>query len=539
MPVIELFGGLVPRLSKHKLSADAATVAHDVKLRSGKLEAWREKKELHSGLIGAVSFDYYDCCPLVWDTCVSATNYMPEFERLYLSGRSDHPEQAYVFDDCSMSYFYLGVPAPDMAPTVSGTESCGETTSVRSYIYTYVNEDGEESGPSPASPILSIADGAPVRVTVYPPLTGYRIAAINIYRAGTGYRLGNEKEQSPITDFMLVETVTVGASSITITDSLGEDHLGPICESRENRVPPQDLRFLRHINGTGTLVGATQTGVHFSRNMQPWNWPAEFDLIMPHNIVHLVTWDKWVYVTTDSSPQIINGGVLESRADRQVIDLGVSLPDISCGYANSAVGTPFGAVYASVDGLILVKPNGQFDVITAGWYSTDDWKRLRPDTVRLAYWRGYIICVTDVVSFLLELDGKTYADYSPGALVTISDKPVDMRVTDSGELLMLENDSLWQWDAGSKLRPYKWESRELSWGGKSSPTMAKVRTTDITFKLLTPWPDVFYERHIVDEKPVRLGRVGRHLNYRLGFYGTGTVEFAQLGTAEITVNKGA
>ena len=39
---ISNFGGIVPRYSDHNLNNIAATIAHDVKLRNGRLEAWRE-----------------------------------------------------------------------------------------------------------------------------------------------------------------------------------------------------------------------------------------------------------------------------------------------------------------------------------------------------------------------------------------------------------------------------------------------------------------------------------------------------------------
>ena len=123
--------------------------------------------------------------------------------------------------------------------------------------------------------------------------------------------------------------------------------------------------------------------------------------------------------------------------------------------------------------------------------------------------------------------------------MTIGDKPVDMITTTTGELLMMDADSLvYQWNAGSTLRPYIWESRELSFGGESAPTTAKIRTQGTLFKLLTPYSDLAYERFVYDEKPFRLGRLGRHLNYRVGFYGTGNVDFIDLGMMELTVNRG-
>lgn len=483
----------------------------------------------------AVSFGLFGCCLVEWDTCVSYTNYMP-CDRMYLTGRSDKPEVA-IFDGCQPTYQYLGVPAPTYAPSVSGSESFGETSSDRSYIYTYVNNLGEEGGPSPASVTLTVADGSSVRVGFATPPSGYGIVAVNIYRLATGLRMGDEKEQMYLSEYTFVATVQLPTTSYS--DSVKEMNLGFNCLTREYRVPPPGIQQVAHVEGTGVMVGVADNMIHFTQNMQPWNWPAEFDLELPFNIVHMGTQGPYVFISTDGNPFVVNAlDGIESRTMRTPIDSGVPLPDISCGYASSFCMTPFGMVYASHDGLVLLKRDGTFDILTSSWYSTDEWKKMRPDTVRLAYWRGYIFCITDNISFLLEINAGIYKDYDLGALTTISDKPTHMMVSDNGELLMLENQGVYQWSAGKTLRPYEWESRELSWGSKASPTSAKVRSTGTTFDLKTSWVDTHFKRFVSDEKPFRIPRLGRHLFYKISFTGTGTVEFAELGSAEVTVNAG-
>lgn len=537
MPVINTFGGIFPRTAWHTLPENAATVAHDVKLRNGKLEAWRERESIAMAVADATTLVAKGCCYLTWKECVTVADYLPDYGRLYITGRISQPE-VMTLSDCESTYYYLGVPGPVTAPTVSGVETYGRDCSARSYVYTYINIFGEESAPSPPSQQLTIKDGGVVNISgVALPPDGYGIESVNIYRTGTAHRVGDEKEQDPLTDYFWIGEIFLPVTDYT--DTLLEKFNGHALTTREFRLPPKSLRHIRHVVGTGVLAGVTTNQVHFSTNLLPYNWPAEYDLTLPYNIVNMVTVDQYAIVSTDSYPYVISAAPdCEPRQCRSVLDADIPLPDISCGYPNSAIATPFGMVYSSKDGLVLVSPNAKFQILTSNWFSTDDWIKLRPDTVRLAYWRGYVICVTDVLSFMLEIDGGTYDDFQLGSLTTISDMPIDMWTTTNGELLMLEGQLVYQWNAGKALRSYIWESRELSFGGAATPTTAKVRTNNIMFRLLTPIENLYYERQVMDETPFRLSRLGRHLNYRVGLYGTGTVEFVDLGMMNTTINRG-
>lgn len=538
MPIIPSFGGLIPRQSWHLLPENAATVAHNAKLRNGRLEAWSEKVPVAIAPSDSLTFYNWGCCHYYWPQCVSVASYLPDYDRRYITGRIAQPE-VMMHVGCVAQYQYLGVPAPVGALTASGVQTDGEESDQRSYVYTYINALGEESAPSPVSNVLTVQDGSAITVSGFSaPPAGWGVIGINLYRTATGYRTGAEKEQQPETDYLFVDTLA--DTAISYTDSKLMRHLGQAISTRENRVPPALLRHISHLNGTGTLVGVTVNQVHFSENFEPGNWPAEYDLTLPSNIVNMVTLDNWVFITTDGKPFVIDGSFkCEPRQTRTVRDVDIPLPDISCGYAHSAVSTPFGMIYASTDGLIILKPDATFDIITAAWFGTDEWLKLRPDTVRLAYWRGYLICVTDMISFMLEIDGNNYGDFQLGALVTISDKPVDMVVTDGGVLLFLEDSIIYQWDAGDVLRPYIWESRPLSFGAESAPGSIKVDTDGTTVRIMaSERPQTYFERFVHGERPIRLPRLGRHLKYRIGLYGTGTTHYVDLGLMEATVNRG-
>lgn len=540
MAMLPAFGGIIPRTPWHTLPDNAATYAHNVKLRNGKLEAWRERKPLSFGVTGALTLYMYDCCALTWADCISVAEYLPDYGRFFITGRQDYAETAILLDSgtCEVDYYRLGVPPPNSYLTYSGTEAYNRDAAARSYVYTYMNKFGEEGQPSYPGSTIVVVDGSTVIVNGFTEPTGeYGVISIRLYRSATGYRTGAEKEQELISDYLLVAELPLGTTSYT--DSISDANLGPALSTRENRQAPDGLRHIGYLEGTGTLVGVTSNQVHFTKNMQPWNWPAEYDLTLPHNIVGMTTLNNFVFVTTDSYAFVIDGkNDCEVRQCRPTEGGDYPIPDISCGYPNSSIATPFGMIYSSMDGLILLKSDTRFDVITAQFFGTDEWKKIRPDTVRLAYWRGYLICVTDVLTFMLELDGTTYADYQLGALVTLSDSPVDMNTTNNGELLMLENGIIYQWEAGDDLREYEWISRELGFSGYAGPNTAKIRTDEITFTVYGQDTKQEYTTKVFSDRAVRIGRLGRNLNYRFGFRGTGFVESAQIGTALVTVNGG-
>lgn len=539
MPIISSFGGIIPRASWHSLPLTNATVAHDVKIRNGRLEPWRERLAVGTAVAEAVSAWYHGCCYYTFDKCVDMAEYVADYGRLYFTGRKDYPEVAKTGDNCALTYYRLGVPKPASVLNVSAGESFGRECASRSYVYTYVNVFGEEGAPSFASAPVTVADGTAVVLSNFAvPDNVYGVTSINIYRTATAWTDGSEKVQEINTDYLLVATVPVGTTSFT--DNILEKNLGEAITTEYNREPPAGLRHIRYLRGTGVLVGVTNNQIHFSKAYQPSNWPAEYDLTLPHNIVNIQTLGSKLFVSTDSYPYVIDGAQnCEPRQCRSVNEVFTPLPDIGCGHVNGSVATPFGMVYSSKDGLVLVSPDVRFQLITSAWFSTDDWIKIRPDTVRLAYWRGYIVCVTDVISFMLEIDGGVYNDSKVSNLVTISDSPVAMTTTQSGELVMLEGNILWQWNAGPTFRDYIWTSRELNFGGTSTPITAKVKTTGINLRIIDMDDIHYFERFVPDETPVRLKRLGRQREWRLSFLGTGTVEYAALGMRYNTLEGNA
>ena len=210
MAILSSFGGIIPRVAWHTLPLTSATVAHDVKLRNGKLEAWRERLAVGTAVTDAKCVWYHGCCYYTFDKCVDMAEYVTDFGRLYFTGRKDYPEVARTGDNCALTYYRLGVPKPTSVLAISGTISTGRNCASRSYVYTYVNTFGEEGAPSIPSESITVADGTAVTLTGFTiPDVTYGVTTINIYRTSTAWTAGNEKEQETNTDYLLVATVPV------------------------------------------------------------------------------------------------------------------------------------------------------------------------------------------------------------------------------------------------------------------------------------------------------------------------------------------
>lgn len=545
--VIGRFGGIIPRESPHNIGATQASIAHNVKLRNGRLEPWRELCGFAETPRSSLSFHIHGCCAVAWDAIVNAAELSADWGRFYITGRGPEPEVVTLDRDCKPTYTLLGVPMPNTPPHANGNESCGRDADARTYVYTYVNIWGEESAPSPASNIITVADGSTVTVTgIALPPDGYGIKYANIYRATSGFRPPDVKSQKPLTDYMLVATVEFPTT--TFVDNVRMANLSAVLETQKVRMPPSGLTNITSIEGVVRLAGTVRNRVHLSENFQPHNWPVKYDLTLDSNIIHMAALDQKLYVTTDTQPYVIDVSSCEDMKCTPVVDAGVAIPDIACKYASSAVMTQHGYVYCSPLGLVLLDPSARYHILTNKWFSEDDWAQLKPETVRLAYWEGFLFCITDTVSFILNIDGKTYDDEIGGELATISDRPVDIRRGSTGELFLMTDGVISVWNRGAQYRTFEWVSRELTGdnstpgqqplGSMWAPVSAKVRTRDTEFSLLTPQREV-YKRKVVDERPFRLPRAGRHMWFKVRLRGASPVEFVDLGTANFTVNQGA
>lgn len=539
---INQFKGIIPRAPDHILRDGDSRVAHDVDLSRGTLAPFREKKLLQSAPEDAIRIHQLGCCTYTFDSCVDIAEWLPECQRLYITGRTSYPEVGIPTGGCALSLQRLGVPQPT-TPLVATTTTAEPERDVSevSYVYTFKNNLGEEGAPSPSSnDVLKQDDEGVVTLGGFTaPSFEYAVTTICLYRRETGFFTGSEQVETPSTDYYLVGEYPVGTG--VVEDNLAIINLGRALWTMGVEEPPRKISNITAIGGTMSMVASLGNKLYFSKAGQPWNWPRSQEMTLDDNIVDIVDQNGSLYVLTTGNPYIVQGDAgCDERQCRVVTKLEYRMPLIACGTGSGSLATPFGVIYSSNEGLVQLATSSAPKVLTDEFYTTEQWRALRPDTVRLGYSNGMLFCVTDVESMVIFLNTASYQNHTLNRLVTISDRPIDMFEMDNGELMMLEKGATWQWNAGDTLRPYRWRSEVINAGGNLVFASAQAMQLNgvATYTLLCDNESYAFTVVGKNSSINRLPRMGRHIYWWLEVAGTAEVDWVAIASSNNALTKG-
>ena len=251
----------------------------------------------------------------------------------------------------------------------TGSTNYVPVNTATSYVYTFVNDLGEESAPSTASATILRPDGVAITVTTPgAPPTGtdpdYGITTKRIYRAATG---------SSGTVFLFVAEIPI--SETEYVDSVPDTELGEVLESQDWDLPPTDLRGILALPN-GVMVGFRRNQLCFSAQNRPHAWPVRYRLNTDTDIVGIGNIDATVVVGTESFPYVASGSdpAAYSMAKFEVPQACVSKRSI-------AYLTGIGVVFASPDGLIAVSGVGQVRNLTETIFTREQWQALGPSSI--------------------------------------------------------------------------------------------------------------------------------------------------------------
>ena len=450
---LEAFQGLIPRSSDRLLPPMAATLAQNTKLLNGEIRGFHALRENASfnevftvrrifrvpdpnGVLadGFLTFDSRDVdivrSPLVNDA----------HDRYFWAGdgRPMMNTSARILN--GDPGFYLGIPTPTVAPTVTPFGGSGVT---RSYVYTFVSAYGEEGPPSPPTTATGAAgqwDLSNMNTTV-PDSANRNITHKNIYRTVSGQNT---------TSFFFVAQITLAAS--TYADNEDDETVASnnLLESTSFVEPPTDLEgFVSMPNGY--LVGWVGRRLVFSEPYRPHAWPAEYELATEFDIVGLVVWGTTLVIGTQSQPYFGQGN---NPASFTMQKMDAVEPCLS---RRGMVATVAGAYYPSIDGLVLANSGG-VRVITQDILTKEEWAAYNPESLYAAQLGlqyiafnsptfGLIFNPTEPQTKLVELEGFT---------------GVEGIETDrySGDVLLLKDNSAWDWDPSNTERlQWRWKSK--------------------------------------------------------------------------------
>lgn len=310
------------------------------------------------------------------------------------------------------------------------------------YVYTYVNDWGWESAPSPVSAAVerTIDETVILSNLESPPSGGYNINRIRVYRTQAGTS-GNADF------FFLLESAV---SEATVKDT-GQD-LGEVLATKKWLPAPgvprggavsfteQNLHTLTPM-WNGMLAGITNGAVRFCEAYTPYAWPIEYDAVPPDGrAVGLGVFGQNLLVLTTGKPILVSGSSPDSL-DQAPLDI----PQ-GCISPRSVVSMGAGVAWASNDGLCWYGAGGA-RVLTASALLREDWLKLRPETIIGQMYEGLYFGSYEPApgaprkGFMVDPAG--------GGGVFFLDEGFDAAHFDSGQdqLYVLRGNRIMKWDA--------------------------------------------------------------------------------------------
>lgn len=280
----------------------------------------------------------------------------------------------------------LGIEPPTRAVDLEiytyETESEIENSiSAVSYCYTFVDNQGQESAPSPPSVVLDISkieNGKGVRLSGFasPSAGNNPVPQLRIYRAEAGASgdaeflfIGETGTTVPFDDYSLsTHTLLAAGEAITVTDW---------------HPPPPDLAGLTSFYG-GVLAGFRKATneLCFSEPLVQYAWPEKYRLTMPQPILDIAPLGEELVVFMPSIIMAVRGepGLMSVS---EVYGGGGTVSVTGCG----VIRMDSGILYPGHDGLYLY--NGASCVnITANTLTTLQWRSFLPDNFISAYYDG-------------------------------------------------------------------------------------------------------------------------------------------------------
>lgn len=404
----ETFQGIVPRTAPHRLAPSQAQDATNAKLLSGDLEAWRQFAALHTLVTPAPVESIYLLGDkwLSWGADVDAARGPIPGDttlRLYLTGPDVYATPRFTNYDMATSGSEpypvltrpLGVPAP--AQHARGDDSfitfqnlvyvpaSGDSPStITEYLYTYVNDLGQESAPS--LPEAYYHTGITGRTyPIYAPTIGgsyneleiyavpaaldaYGIVSFRLYRAATG-------ATGTAFRFVLEMPFNSGSSLTLAVDNITDDALGEVLPTDTWDLPPADLRGILALPN-GVMAGFSGNQLCLSAQNYPHAWPVGNRYTTDTDVVGIGNIDTTVVIFTKSFLYVATGTDPSqySMAKFEVPYAGVSKRSV--GYVDG-----IGVVGATPDGLRAVAGVGQSVNLTQQLFTRAQWQALKPESM--------------------------------------------------------------------------------------------------------------------------------------------------------------
>lgn len=333
----------------------------------------------------------------------------------------------------------LAVPAPTTALTAAVNTSPGTgTDQAFSWIYTWVNDLGWESAPSPVSNTLLGKPGTTFDLSGFDTVPGgnYGITLLRLYRFVPGATDGGDY-------FFLREWAVGSPPSNPIDDAraVGTDGV----PSEGWRVPPADGKGLTKLWNGMLLMGAGKA-VRLCVPYKPYAWPLAYELPLSHAFVAAGVFGQRVLVLTTGDAKVFVGSSPDAMDEEPTkLNRPCSSPRSVVDFNEGS--DRKGVVWASEEGLCWYGEGG-FRLLTDKILDADQWQALVPSTMVASRVDQLYICFyNDGANKGFVIDPQNPAGIY--FLATGYDATYRDPLTD--RLYVLDGGNVRRWDTGSAL----------------------------------------------------------------------------------------
>ena len=489
-----------PLVDASLLADTAAQIARNVRLNNGAIRPLKDVSTVQATTTVGQAKSIFKYSPTVWLEWTTDVDVVRSpiandaYDRVYYTG-DGVPKVSYnaIITAGAAPYpanaYTLGVPEPSTTPTAATNGVPDDITDLpetRYYVVTYVDVFGAEGPPCLPTGQVEVRPGQTVDLTDLPgaPTGNFNIVTQRIYRVNTG-------DTGSVYQFV----ADVPIANTSYNDAITSDALGEALTTTTYDMPPSDMVGLVALPG-GFMAGFTGNTLCFSEPGLPHAWPVDYQKTTTEPIVGIGVYGNTVVVATEGEPYICQGidPAAMSMTKLEIGQAGVS--------KRSTTDVGIGVIYASPDGLVLVKNTG-VELITEGIFDREQWQALNPASMHGYLWEGVYLCFYDTgtvqAAFAIDPaapnDGiLTYDTYVEGGY--------RHKVDDA--LYFVVGSNIVQWDAGTSLN-YTWESKEFHAAHPVNMGYAhiKARTYPVTFTLTVD--DVVRKSvSVTSKKPIRL-----------------------------------
>lgn len=380
---LDKFGGTVPIIDDRLLPDNAASVAVNTWLFSGRIEPIHSLVAIHtmSDQNKKGFFRLPKASPSIDNMTASwwleFTDPKIRVIRSPIAGQDDDGRYYWADGDypkmmtgtmieTGATPLKLGVPAPEVAPSIAVSGGTGTDQKTVDYVYTWVTANGEEGPPSPAGEATGLLD-ATYTLTLTAPTAGdtanRALTHTRIYRTVVS-------AQGVATFFFVAE---IPIATLTYVDNCAITTDAVIINNEQLQTlywtgPPADLVALVTMPN-GMIAGWRKNEVWFCEPYYPHAWPVVYVIAVDPEIVGLGVYDQSLIILTDGQPYAATGVDPQSMALSKIQPLEVCLSRLSI------VNTPNGVLYASPNGLINITPTGAAN-LTSKMLTKDQWNKL-------------------------------------------------------------------------------------------------------------------------------------------------------------------